>query len=55
MATISFNENLVLNNATKISEIAKGMNQPKDPQIKSAQPPQLPKNAGSIWFKRSGK
>lgn len=55
MATISFKENLVLSNATKISEIAKGLKQPRDPQIKSAQPPQLPKNAGSVWFKHSGK
>ena len=55
MATISFKEELVLNNTTKISEIAKGLKQPRDPQIQSAQPPQLPKNAGSIWFKHSEK
>lgn len=55
MATISFKENLVLNDRTKVSEIAIELKKPRDPQIKSAQPSQLPPNAGSIWFKRSEK
>lgn len=53
MATVSFKEDLVLQDTKKISEIAKAMQEPRRTEIKAAQPPKLPNQAGKIWFKHS--
>ena len=55
MATASFKEDLVVENPKKIQEIVVAMQQPRNDGIKPATPPQLPKNAGVLWFKRSEK
>ena len=54
MATVSFKEDLVVTDIRKIKEIATALQQPKDRSVSSVQPQKLPKNAGAIWFKRSG-
>ncbi len=52
MATISFKENLSVSNRKKIKEISEALKMPKSSKVQSAQPKELPKDAGAIWFKR---
>ena len=51
MATVSFQENLEVNDVNKIKEIAQAMKQPVAHTVRSAKPEKLPKDAGKIWFK----
>ena len=51
MATISFKEDLIITDKKKIHEIAQALKQPKDTSIRPAQPPKLPDNARTLWFK----
>lgn len=53
MATISFKEDLIITEEETAKKIAKAINCPKK-KIVAVQTPQLPKNAGTIWFKHSG-
>lgn len=52
MATISFKEDLIISDDKTAKKIAKAINCPKK-KIVAVQPPQLPKNAGAVWFKHS--
>ncbi|MBR5501216.1 MAG: hypothetical protein IKV74_06795 [Clostridia bacterium] len=51
MATVSFQENLEVNDVNKIKEIARALKQPTSHTVQSAKPEKLPKDAGKIWFK----
>ena len=55
MATISFENDLIVVSPKKMEEIMIAMQKPGDSKIKPASPPKLPQNAGALWFKRSGK
>ncbi|MBQ7335564.1 MAG: hypothetical protein IJW92_03720 [Clostridia bacterium] len=52
MATISFEEDLIVDNHKKIEEIMAALQQPRDGSVTPICPPELPKNAGAIWFRR---
>ncbi len=52
MATSSIKEDLVIEEKKKILEIAEALKQPRNTQIKPAQPQKLPSNASKLWFKR---
>ena len=55
MATVSFKEDLTINDKKTEEKVLSAFKQPKDKTVKSAQPDKLPKNAGAVWFKRCEK
>ena len=52
MASISFKENLIIEDKETARKLATALRQPRDTTIRSDLPPKLPKDAGKIWFKR---
>ena len=52
MATISFEENLVVYDRKKMEEITNALKQPRTKTVKPVQPEKLPSNTGKIWFRR---
>lgn len=55
MATVSFKEDVTIQDPRKAEEIAHALKQPRDRSVQPSQPDKLPKNAGAIWFSRCGK
>ena len=43
-------EDLIIRDPQKATEIAEALKQPRDKTIKSSEPPSLPKDANEIWF-----
>lgn len=55
MATISFKEDVTVNDPKKAEEIAQALRQPRNNTIEPSQPDKLPENASEIWFNRCDK
>jgi len=51
MATCSIKDEVTIEDPKKSEEVLKAFMRPIDTSIKPAQPPELPKDAASIWFK----
>ena len=55
MATISFKEDLIVDDEKKAEEIARALRLPRDKTVQSVLPEKLPKDAGAVWFKHCAK
>lgn len=55
MATISFEEDLVIQSNEAAKELATALKQPGDKTIIAKKPPELPKDANAVWFNHSKK